>query len=188
MAAGHEPSAFEPAGSCKRRSPRWLSHIRILLGKGGSCPMSAIAACLAESGPSAVLPFTTSMTADHAPRAFSAEMNECLKLGSGGGGANVRVWVELSLFNWPTGSCGFPVTSSSRECWHRAMLQWRVIAAIHRYALLPGDRFDPVSPRQICPDTPCDNGIDNSECVQQASEATLRKVRVHRKGRGQRKD
>lgn len=57
--------------------------------------MSAIAACLAESGPSAVLPFTTSMTADHAPRAFSAEMNECLKLGSGGGGANVRVWV------WP---------------------------------------------------------------------------------------
>ena len=39
-------------------------------------------------------PFTTSMTADHAPRAFSAEMNECLKLGSGGGGANVRVWVD----------------------------------------------------------------------------------------------
>jgi len=38
-------------------------------------------------------PFTTSMTADHAPRAFSAEMNECLKLGGGGGGANVRVWV-----------------------------------------------------------------------------------------------
>lgn len=41
-------------------------------------------------------PFTTSMTADHALRAFSAEMNECLKLGSGGGGANVRVWVTAT--------------------------------------------------------------------------------------------
>jgi len=39
-------------------------------------------------------PFTTSMTDDHAPSAVSAGVNECLKLGSGGGGANVRVWVE----------------------------------------------------------------------------------------------
>lgn len=83
----------------------------------------------------------------------------------------------------------FPVTSSNRECWQRAMLQRRIIAAIHRYALLPGDRFDPVSPRQIHPDTPCVNGIDDSECIRwQASEATLRKVGVRRKGRANRKD
>ncbi len=57
--------------------------------------MTCLPGCGPDSRPSAFLPFTTSMTADHAPRAFSAEMNECLNLGSGGGGANVRVWV------WP---------------------------------------------------------------------------------------
>jgi hypothetical protein len=36
------------------------------------------------------------MTVDHAARPFSAEMNECLKMGSGGGGANVRVWVHMA--------------------------------------------------------------------------------------------
>lgn len=39
-------------------------------------------------------PFTTSMTDDHALSAVSAEMNKCLKLGSGEGRANVRNWVS----------------------------------------------------------------------------------------------
>jgi hypothetical protein len=53
-------------------------------------------------------PFTTSMTVDHAARPFSAEMNECLKMGSGGGGANVRVWV--SVYEWlpRDGACARP--------------------------------------------------------------------------------
>jgi hypothetical protein len=37
------------------------------------------------------------MTVDHAARPFSAEMNECLEMGSGGGGANVRVWVLFAI-------------------------------------------------------------------------------------------
>jgi hypothetical protein len=55
--------------------------------------MSAIATPFPKADGRLSFPFTTSMTADHAPTAFSAEMNECLKSGSRGGRANVRVWV-----------------------------------------------------------------------------------------------
>ncbi len=73
---------------------KWAdSQFAIVFEKSGSLAMSAIAACLPESGRTGILPLHDIHDGLFWASAVSAGVNECLKLGSGKGCANVQLWV-----------------------------------------------------------------------------------------------